>query len=127
MTSWHTIKLELGPTPAFPEGSPSRGFALRLPLTVEGAIDEAAHRAHPLLAAVRRFWPNEPDMSGYVVLADGGWVFAFASGGAESEAAFRLERRPIRTGDSLTITEPDGCRLPFLVAALAPLERQPDG
>jgi hypothetical protein len=67
MPQWNVVRLELARTPEFPGGSASRAFMLRVPLNKEGLIDEASLARRPAMATVRRFWPNEPDQTGYVV------------------------------------------------------------
>ena len=115
---WQTIRLELGRTSEFPEGSPSRSYLLRLPLGRSGLIDEGAVRASPQRATVRRFWPSQPDMLGYLLKIPGGWTFSYAPGEEDNKTVFRLEAHPIRISEYITLTEPDGQRLPFRVASL---------
>ena len=65
MPKWNVVRLELARTPDFPEGSASRAYMLRVPLDRQGLIDEASLLSRPAMATVRRFWPNEPDQTGY--------------------------------------------------------------
>jgi hypothetical protein len=116
--NWKSIRLELARTRDFPEGSASRAYLLRLPLDQSGLIDEAVLSKTPARATVRRFWPNEPDMAGYVLRASDGWAFSYEPGEEDDEAIFHLENHPIRLGEYLTLTEPDGRRLPFRVASI---------
>lgn len=119
--NWKSIRLELARTPEFPNGSASRAYLLRLPLDEEGLIDEAVLKRSPARATVRRHWPNEPDLSGYVIRAGGGWAFSYRPGEDDDEQVFHLENHPIRIGEYLTLTEPDGERLPFRVTSLKSL------
>ena len=119
--TWKSIRLELARTREFPEGSASRAYLLRLPLDDEGRIDECALGSSPGLATVHRFWPNQPDMSGYVVRTPNGWALSYEPGEEDDEAVFHLETHPIRIGEYITLTEPDGSRLPFRVASLKQL------
>ena len=116
--NWKSIRLELARTPEFPQGSPSRVYLVRLPLDAEGRIDEAVRVLEPAMATVRRFWPNQPDMSGYVVRTPDGWAFSYAPGEEDDERLFHLETHAIKPGEYLTLTEPDGSRLPFRVASI---------
>jgi hypothetical protein len=116
--SWKSIRLELARTEEFPEGSASRAFLLSLPLRDDGLIDEWALREAPARATVRRFWPNEADMSGYVVRTPQGWAFSYEVGDHDDEAIFHLENHAILPGEYVTLTEPDGHLLPFKVASL---------
>jgi hypothetical protein len=118
--NWKSIRLELARTPEFPHGSPSRAYLLRLPLLESGAIDEGALREDPAHATVRRFWPNQKDMIGYVVRALNGWAFGTEPGKADEGAIF-LDAHPLSEGQDVTVIEPDGRRLPFRVASLRQL------
>lgn len=92
---------------------------MRLPLGVDGLIDEGEFRHHPEYATVRRFWPNEPDRHGYLLRTADGWALSYAPGSEDDENLFRLDAHAIQSGSYLTLTEPDGERLPFVVKALA--------
>lgn len=122
--NWNNIRLELARTPDFPEGSASRAYLLRLPLDDDGFIEERVLRAFPSRATVRRFWPNEADMAGYVIPTPNGWAFSYRIGDEDDEAVFHLETHRLRTGEYITLTEPDGRLLPFRVAAVDAL-REP--
>jgi hypothetical protein len=113
--SWKTIRLELARAPGFPNGSPSRAYLLHLPLDERGLVEEEVFRQAPALATVRRHWPNERDRSGYVIRKGRGWAFSYAVGDADDENIFHLESHPLRPGEYVTITEPDGERLPYRV------------
>ena len=116
--NWQSIRLELARTPDFPEGSASRAYLLHLPLDERGLIDETQRKLCPARATVRRFWPNEPDMSGHVIRRRDGWAFSYVPGDEDDETIFHLENHPIRLGEYLTLTEPDGSHLPFRVASM---------
>jgi hypothetical protein len=113
--SWNTIRLELACAPQFPHGSPHRCYLLYLPLEPGGLIDEEMVRASPRRATVRRFWPSQPDMRGYVMKTQDGWAFSYEAQETGDEAMFHLDTQPIRVGECITLTEPDGERLPFRV------------
>jgi len=115
---WKNIRLELARTREFPEGSASRAYLLRLPLGDDGLIDEAALRAAPARATVRRHWPNEADMSGYIIRTPRGWALSYRLGEEDDEKIFHLETHRLMPGEYITLTEPDGRKLPFRVAAL---------
>ena len=116
--TWKSIRLELARTKEFPEGSASRCYLLRLPIGEDGFIEEKSMREAPAQATVRRFWPNQPDLSGYVIATPRGWAFSYKPGEDDDEAVFHLETHPIRLGEYITLTEPDGEKLPFRVASL---------
>ncbi|MCW3797914.1 hypothetical protein OMW55_08870 [Sphingomonas sp. BN140010] len=115
--NWKSIRLELGQTREFPNGSASRAYLLRLPLTAEGAIDVATLDRTPEQATVRRLWPSEPDLSGHAVRRDGKLAF-IARQGAAGEAFSEFDARPFNEGTILTILERGGRLLPFRVAEL---------
>lgn len=117
--TWTTIRLELARTPQFPNGSPARNYTLRLPLSPQGLIDGVAFRANPERATVRRFWPNEPDQKGYIIEKGNGWAFSYAIGDDDDENIFHLENHPLRVGEYLTLTEPDGDKWPYQVKSCA--------
>ncbi len=119
MSEWRVVKLELARTEAFPSGSPGRSYLIRLPLDENGLIDELARAFEPHRATVRRFWANEPDQSGYIIKVPNGWAFSYAVAEDDDEPIFHLEDHPIRDGEYLTLTEPDGTRLPFRVVSMA--------
>ncbi len=119
MSEWYIVKLELARTDEFPSGSPSRSYLIRLPLSDDGFIDDKLRKADPQRATVRRFWPNEPDQSGYILKVKNGWAFSYAVGEEDDENLFHLENHPIRAGEYLTLTEPNGTRLPFRVVAVS--------
>jgi hypothetical protein len=121
-SEWSLIRLELGRTAEFPEGSASRAYILRLPLDAHGVIDRVALAHNPGLATVRRFWPNEADEHGYVVRKSKGWAFSYAMGEDDDEDVFHLESHPLQLGNYVTITETDGRQYPFRVVSA-----QPDG
>lgn len=119
--NWKSIRLELARTRDFPGGSASRAFLLHLPLREDGLIDEETLRRTPVRATVHRFWPNQRDQAGYVIPTPRGWALSYRPGEEDDEAVFHLETHPIRLGEYLTLTEPDGSRLPFRVASLKAL------
>ena len=121
--SWKSIRLELAQSRDFPNGSAIRAYLLRLPLGEDGLIDGALLAERPGQATVRRFWPNEPDLSGTIVPIEGGWAFAYES--SEAAALVRHAPHPIRLGEAIILTEPDGRRLPFRVASVGSLGGQP--
>lgn len=115
--SWKTIRLELGRTKEFPNGSAGRAYLLRLPLDEQGFVVDDQFSSNPERATVRRYWPNEADRNGYLIRKRGGWVFSYALGDDDDELLFHLESHPIRLGEYLTITEPDGAKLPYRVVS----------
>lgn len=120
MQPWNLVRLELARSPEFPEGSASRAYMLRVPLTSAGLIDEAALGKCPAMATVRRFWPNEADRTGHLIRNGQSWVFSYAIGEDDDEKVYHLDNHPLRIGDYVTLTEPDGARHPFRVVRSLP-------
>lgn len=116
--TWKSVRLELAKTREFPNGSASRAYLLRLPLTDDGRIDEAALDALPDQATVRRLWPSEADVSGHLVRNGRGWAFLARQG---HEAVFAFDPPPLKVGETIELVE-RGRTLPFRVAKLAELE-----
>ena len=114
MEQWNLVRLELAGTAEFPRGSASRAYMLRVPLDNEGLIDGAALARRPGMATVRRFWPNEPDQTGQLVRSGPGWTFSYATAAGDDEELYRLEDQPLRVGDCVTLSGPEGSR-PFRV------------
>jgi hypothetical protein len=116
-----SVRLELARTPEFPDGSASRAYLVHLPLDQGGLIDEDAMRRTPAMATVRRFWPNERDMAGYVISTPRGWALSYRPGDEDDETIFHLETHRLRIGEYVTLREPDGEQLPFRVVSLRAL------
>lgn len=117
---WKTIRLELARTPAYPGGSAGRAYLIRLPLDDSGLVDDAALSASPSEATVRRFWPSEADRDGLIERSGNGLAMRFNGRGRDPALAL-LEPGPLLLGAEVTITEPDGSRLPFRVASVRKL------
>jgi len=120
MSNWNIVKLELARTDEYPSGSANHSYLIRVPLDENEIIDETARAIDPGRATIRRFWPNEPEQSGYVLKANNGWAFSYAVGEEDDENLFHLESHPIKQGEYLTVTEPNGDRLPYRIVAVSP-------
>jgi hypothetical protein len=118
--NWNSIRLELAGTPEFPTGSAGRAFLIRLPLREDGSIDEDEVARWPSRATVRRFWASEPDASGRIVRCAGGWECRCEQRGSEVRA-FCLPPHPLKLGEEVVMTDPDGLPLPFRVAGMTKL------
>ena len=119
--NWNNIRLELARAPQFPQGSPHRCYLLHLPLETSGLIDETMVRASPKRATVRRFWPSQPDLRGYVIKMPEGWAISYESRREGDETVFQLDLQRIRIDECITLTEPNGERLPFRVTSVQSL------
>jgi hypothetical protein len=119
--TWMVIRLELGRTKGFPEGSPSHAYVLHLPLDGEGHIDRHAWEQDKPRATVRRLWPGEPDQHGHVIhTRHQAWAFSYEPGEDDDEPIFHLETHPLKLGEYITIRETDGESLPFKVVSARP-------
>ena len=125
---WKVIRLELASSWEFPRGSVGRSYLIRLPLTEEGAIDNAALETQPGHATVRRHWSNEADMLGYLIRTPMGYAIRYEVNGARQDARdangsidqrlYQFGAEAIELGEQIFLTEPDGSRLRFRVAGM---------
>jgi hypothetical protein len=121
VVNWKSIRLELTHSSAFPRGSASRSYLLRLPLQDCGSIDEKAFLANPERATVRRFWPSEPDLTGRIVRLKDGWGLRFQD---DHECLHTLGSYPLLNGLPTTVADSHGQVLSFK-AIIAPPNRGP--
>lgn len=126
---WQMIRLELASSWQFPRGSAGRSYLIRLPLTADGAIDTAALESQPARATVRRYWPNEADMVGYLIHTPMGYAIRYEmnetrvnggsrSNGSSDQRLFQFGAEAIRIGEEMFLTEPDGQQARFRIASL---------
>ena len=126
---WKVIRLELASNWEFPRGSAGRSYLIRLPLTDDGAIDSASLESQPARATVRRYWPNQADMVGYLVHTPTGYAIRYEMNGARpnggshangnsDRSLYRFGADTIRIGEEIFLTEPDGNDARFRVAGM---------
>jgi len=123
---WKMIRLELASNRQFPRGSAGRSYLIRLPLDEDGAIDSATLESQPVRATVRRYWPNQADMVGYLVHTGPGYAIRYDMNGSKPSGAhvngnadqrlFEFDVDAIRIGQEISLTEPDGHMARFRVA-----------
>ena len=118
LMNWNNIRLELACGPQFPHGSPHRCYLLHVPLETGGLLHEDSILAFPKRATVRRFWPSQRDLRGHVVRTADGWAFAYEPRCEGNEMLFGMDVMPLQIGKCITLTEPNGERLPFRVTAV---------
>ena len=127
--NWKVIRLELASSWEFPRGSAGRSYLIRLPLGDDGAIDMATLESHPARATVRRYWPNQADMLGYLVRTPMGYAIRYEpsgtrrngqpeSGQKRDQQLFQFGAEAIKVGEQISLTEPDGRELQFRIASL---------
>ncbi len=120
--AWKSIRLELDQTPDHPRGSAGRFYLLRVPLDRNGNIITRELLKAPGDATVRRYWPSERDIVGYLVPEQGGWALSFDGSCTDpGPCAFHLAATPLTLGGNVTITQPNGRCLPFRVAQISEL------
>lgn len=112
---WKRVRLELGRSEAFPNGSRMHGYDVVAPLDADGGIGEAAWRENPMRASVKRFWQGEAERRGALELTtDGAWAFDFADG----SEPHRLGASAFRVGDHVSVADGAGRSQSFRVAAV---------
>lgn len=113
-----SVRLLLARNPGFPEGSSTRGYDLRVPLTSDGRLDEAGYRARRRECTVRRFWESEPEQEGRLVHGRGGWRFDYGPGEEDDEPVHKLEAHAFRPGEYVTVREAGGETLTFRIVSV---------
>ena len=117
------ILLNLARTKVYPNGSTQHGYEFVAPLRADGHIDEVLWRAHAERCRVRRFWLDEEDEIGHVVLrGDGSWAFTYdIDGSDDDEAGFNFGAHAFRPGEYVSIRDEDGDLHPFQVMLVEPV------
>ncbi|MDY0881738.1 hypothetical protein ACFPL7_19295 [Dongia soli] len=120
-TQLHTIRLELGRTRDFPQGTPDCGYEFVAPLNAEGHLDFEAFQQLKSHCRVHRFWVGELAQSGALLrLGRDHWVFSYEPGVDDDEPAFKFERHQFRPGEYVSITDHNGETLPFRIVSVEP-------
>jgi hypothetical protein len=126
---WKIVRLELASNWEFPRGSASRSYLIRLPLNEDGAIDRDTLESQPARATVRRYWPNQADMLGYLVHTQPGYAIRYEmnesrlNGGAHFKGngppgLVQFAADAIKIGEEIFLTEPDGREARFRIAGV---------
>ena len=115
-----TIRLELARSHDFPNGNRDRGYEFTAPLTPEGHIDADAFGKARQQCKVRRFWPGEDEKTGKLHHSRNRWMFSHAPGEDDDESLYRLDQHIFRSGEYVTIHEPDGRDYTVRVASVRP-------
>jgi hypothetical protein len=121
MSALWRIRLELGRTTSFPEGSITHGYEFIAPLKVDGHVDAETWRRQKEHCGVRRFWGTERDEHGMLRHVGKGWLFDYGNGDDNDEPFFKLDAHAFIPGNYVSIREHDGVIRPFRVAAVMPL------
>ena len=115
------IRLELGRTEGFPDGSAKHGYEFIAPLDHRGHIDAPAWRAAKDKCRVIRFWDGEEDENGMLRHVGHGWRFDYdRRTTSDDEPFFKLDKHALTPGAYVSIKEHDGVERPFRVAEVRP-------
>jgi len=116
------VRLELGRTDKYPEGTPAKGFELVIPVDERGHLDEKTWHENQAACTVTRFGLGDFDRDGNLILTPKRqWAISYEPGEADDTPIFHLETHHIQEGDYLSITDEDGVTLPFRVASVKDL------
>jgi hypothetical protein len=107
------VTLSLAAGPNFPVGCVDHRYEIELALDAAGQPDGKAWEGDPAPWRARRYRPEGPPEQGDVQYdGENGWFIRFSGSLAERfdapEARFDPGSSPIRPGEYVTITEPDG-------------------
>jgi hypothetical protein len=121
MAGLSRIRLELGRTAEFPQGSAQHGYEFIAPLTLGGHIDALEWRRAKEHCGVRRFWGNERDEHGMLKHVGHGWRFDYGNENESDESFFKLDAHTLAPGNYVSIHERDGVARPFRVVEVRPI------
>ena len=118
-----TVLLALAAGPGFPDGSPEHRYEIELALDASGRPDGAAWAADPAPWRARRITPAAAPAEGDVQFEpDHGWSIRFYGAAADGpdapETRFDPGPDPVRPGEYVTVTEPDGTQFAYRVVAV---------
>lgn len=119
-----TFILALTAGAGFPDGNPGHRYEIELALDAGGRPDAAAWAADPVPWRARRIVPGADAEPGDVQHdPDHGWSIRFfgraADGPDAPETHFQCGPDPLRPGDYVTVTEPDGIEFVYRVVGVA--------
>lgn len=115
--------MALAAGPGFPEGSAGHRYEIELALDPAGRPDGGAWTAEPEPWRARRIAPGVEPVSGDVQFdPDNGWSIRFYGAAADSpdapETRFDSGAEPVRPGEYMTVTEPDGAVFTYRVVGV---------
>ena len=120
------IRLELGRTDGFPEGSPAHGYEFVAPLTRDGHIDSSSWSKVKDKCRVRRFWGADPVEVGLLKRhGEHGWYFDYRRRDqSDDEPFFKLDTHRLIKDGYVSITEHDGVQRPFKIVLAQPVQEK---
>ena len=111
------LRLARNPGTAFAAGDEHRGYAVTVPLTSEGRIDEAIYGQNREACTVRRFAPDQPHADGRLARRGANWFFDYdAHASDDDEPIHRLGGHAFVVGEYLTVTDENRQPLTYRVA-----------
>ncbi|NBQ74006.1 MAG: hypothetical protein EBU14_01305 [Acetobacteraceae bacterium] len=118
------VTLSLAAGPGFPLGCVDHRYEIELALDAAGHPDALAWAEDPAPWRARRYRPDAPPEQGDVQYdGDNGWFIRFSGSQAERldapEARFDPGTSPIRPGEHVTITEPEGGLFDYRIVAVS--------
>jgi hypothetical protein len=115
-----SIRLTLGRSKEFPEGSALHGYRFTAPLDRSSHLDPEGWKKHRDLCRVVRFWGGEEEDIGHLVHRPGGsWGFHYDLSGDEGdEAGFKLSSHLFTPGEYVSIRDDHGALHTFQVASV---------
>ena len=118
-----TVLLALAAGPGFPEGSPEHRYEVTLALDAAGRPDGQAWAADPAPWRAQRIAPDTTPVAGDVQFEpDHGWSIRFFGAAAEGpdapETRFEFGPDPVRPGEYVTVTEPDGAAFAYRIVGI---------
>lgn len=117
------VLLALSAGPGFPQGSPGHRYDMDLALDPAGRPDAAAWATDPEPWRARRIAPDADPVEGDVQHdPDGGWTIRFYGSAPEGpdvpESRLEFGTEPVRPGEYVTVTEPDGREFVYRVVGV---------
>jgi hypothetical protein len=120
------IRLELARDADFPEGSAQHGYDFVAPLNAEGSIDLEGFMAAREHCRVLRFWGDAEHEKGHLVrLGSDAWAFHYQKAGdvdVADEEGYRFQTHFFRTGEYVSIRDPDGEMRTFRVISVKDIQ-----
>ncbi|MDX2275098.1 MAG: hypothetical protein NW206_06570 [Hyphomonadaceae bacterium] len=116
------MHLARNPEAGIISGDSERGYALVVPLTADGLIDEAAWRDHKDACVVRAFAPGEALREGRLTRRGHNWFFDYERGEtADDEPIFKLDRHTFKVGEYVTVKDDEDRPLVYRVDRIDPV------
>lgn len=117
----YRVHMVLARNDEFPEGSSTHGYDFVVPLDRDRKLDPVVWKNHTKDCIVHRFWAGEDDRRGRLRHAGGAWFIDYDEKVVgDEEPFFKLDRHEVKTGEYLSVTEPDGETRAFRIVRVDP-------